>query len=370
MIRSDEPPVARALAIEDALAFLEAANVPVKLRPALAVGGVTAVSVGGAHACAIDDRRALYCWGANDDGQLGIDSRMDAPRPRRVAALSSGVAQVAAGGRHTCAINTGRTFCWGTAALGALGVKGTDASARPTLVSQSLRFSQISRQEMALPVGSRPVRVCLLGRERRWSAWYWTSRKRSDARTRASARDRVCCERKCGPSSTEPYLCSWFRSPCALLGLESIRTVGPAGSRKQATPIATHPKQRFRSVAVGSNRSCALLMDSRIACWGEGSTGKDGVAELFATAERADLHVMSGRSDADAVRGAMAYVRCFPGLRAALLGFEQPRSNSNGRGHRDANVAAGRGRVRDSGNRSVLNLRAFPGGRPGLFWAQ
>jgi alpha-tubulin suppressor-like RCC1 family protein len=29
------------------------------------------ISVGGAHACAIDQRSVTWCWGRNDGGQLG-----------------------------------------------------------------------------------------------------------------------------------------------------------------------------------------------------------------------------------------------------------------------------------------------------------
>ena len=44
---------------------------------------VTAISTGNGHTCAIKGG-ALYCWGRNEDGQLGIGTRMDSPTPVRV----------------------------------------------------------------------------------------------------------------------------------------------------------------------------------------------------------------------------------------------------------------------------------------------
>jgi hypothetical protein len=77
--------------------------------------------VGLAHTCAITEEGALYCWGANDRGQLGDGTRDDSAVPRRVPFVFP--TQVSAGGGHTCAIDAaGGLWCWGDNTYGQLGV--------------------------------------------------------------------------------------------------------------------------------------------------------------------------------------------------------------------------------------------------------
>jgi alpha-tubulin suppressor-like RCC1 family protein len=83
-----------------------------------------ALAAGGAHTCATaddaDGAKALFCWGANDSGQLGDGSLDDAPAPARVSSLQ--LSGLAAGAAHTCAIGADRQLrCWGWGAAGQLG---------------------------------------------------------------------------------------------------------------------------------------------------------------------------------------------------------------------------------------------------------
>ena len=67
----------------------------------------------------------LLCWGANNDGQLGIGdaSGTDQPTPRKVA-LPKPVLAVSAGVAHSCAVvQGGDTFCWGRASSFASGAE-------------------------------------------------------------------------------------------------------------------------------------------------------------------------------------------------------------------------------------------------------
>ncbi|MGH8978306.1 MAG: RCC1 domain-containing protein, partial [Acidimicrobiia bacterium] len=65
------------------------------------------------HTCGIRGARALYCWGANGLGQLGIGSTAQTNVPTREATASSWLS-TSAGGLHTCAIQTGNDlYCWG-----------------------------------------------------------------------------------------------------------------------------------------------------------------------------------------------------------------------------------------------------------------
>lgn len=69
------------------------------------------VAIGGGHACAIR-AGALYCWGPNDHGELGLDDRLERARPTRVGAMTDWHA-VALGVDHTCGLRSGVLHCWG-----------------------------------------------------------------------------------------------------------------------------------------------------------------------------------------------------------------------------------------------------------------
>lgn len=77
--------------------------------------GVTDVAIGDEHTCAVMDDK-LFCWGRNDEGQLGTGKAGgDIKTPARAIAVSGVVASVAAGGSTTCVIlaPNGALQCWG-----------------------------------------------------------------------------------------------------------------------------------------------------------------------------------------------------------------------------------------------------------------
>lgn len=72
------------------------------------------VSMGMGHACGLRSNDALYCWGQNLSGQLGLGTTSDRePTPMLVGA-DTDWATVAAGRAGTCAIKqNGTLWCWG-----------------------------------------------------------------------------------------------------------------------------------------------------------------------------------------------------------------------------------------------------------------
>src|SRR5581483_7882754 len=99
-------------------------------RPALVSGGLTfaLISVGYEFACGLTNTRVAYCWGRNDGtGALGNGTTTDSPTP---VAVSGGLNFIAlsAGVLHTCAlVQEGHSYCWGVNEDGELG-NGTTAS--------------------------------------------------------------------------------------------------------------------------------------------------------------------------------------------------------------------------------------------------
>ena len=108
---------------------------------------VEKVSVGFTHACAIANAR-VYCWGANNLGQLGnrtntasavpvkVDVQStDAPGKPKSALSQKEIVDIAAGEFFTCALaSDGTVACWGSGQFGRLGIASEDSTNYPKAV--------------------------------------------------------------------------------------------------------------------------------------------------------------------------------------------------------------------------------------------
>lgn len=95
----------------------------------LSTAGVTNLSLGSNHSCALTEGGGVRCWGANTVGQLGtntIGGQTATPQP--VSGLSSNVSMLTSGAFHTCAIQHGGLWCWGGNSQGQLGQQMTSTN--------------------------------------------------------------------------------------------------------------------------------------------------------------------------------------------------------------------------------------------------
>jgi hypothetical protein len=111
------------------------------------LSGVTQITAGNLHTCALTTSGGVKCWGLGADGQLGNGATptsqstpvdVVATGEAQGGAALSGITQVTAGWAHTCALTTsGGVKCWGSGANGRLGNGATSDQSTPVDVARS-----------------------------------------------------------------------------------------------------------------------------------------------------------------------------------------------------------------------------------------
>jgi alpha-tubulin suppressor-like RCC1 family protein len=108
-------------------------------EPVVQIATATSLNDYPERGCAVGLSGALYCWGANERGQVGDGTKNNAITPVKVVGLPGPVAQVRTTWTSTCAILTsGKVVCWGDNLHGQLG-------------SGKLRVPSLVPQEVVLP---------------------------------------------------------------------------------------------------------------------------------------------------------------------------------------------------------------------------
>lgn len=176
------------------------------------------LGAGYSHTCTRKTDGTLWCWGANDSGQLGNGTTQPSLVPIQVTALGNQVAQVTVGDLFTCAIKVDHTlWCWGNNVSGQLGDGLTDDSLVPVQITA---------------VGSDVAEV--------------------------SAGDLFTCARK-----GDGTLWCWGS------GYLGDGTVGQRSTPGQVTALGNTVAQ----VSTGSAAACARKADGTLWCWGDNEFG-------------------------------------------------------------------------------------------------
>jgi alpha-tubulin suppressor-like RCC1 family protein len=90
---------------------------------------VAAVGVGFDHACAVHRDGTVSCWGSNTSGQLGLGTVDSTIHTRAAVPGLTGVVALSLGGAHTCALGADtRVRCWGANTVGQVGNGTTSTS--------------------------------------------------------------------------------------------------------------------------------------------------------------------------------------------------------------------------------------------------
>jgi alpha-tubulin suppressor-like RCC1 family protein len=263
--------------------------------------GVTAISAGVRHSCALTRAGGVKCWGANYGGALGDGTDDRRGTPVDVVGLGSGVTAVAAGYDASCVLTSGGGVkCWGSNFAGQVG-DGTTTN-RLTPVDVVGLHSGVSA------IASGGVYTCAImsaGGVRCWGGYASSpvAVPGSGNLSAISAGGPVCGLTsgggvKCwvdvygsmpadipGLSSGATAIASNVGHACALTarggvkcwGLNDHGQLGDGTKNDRLTPVdVSGLSAGVQAIGTGSFHSCAVTQSGGIKCWGENGAGALG----------------------------------------------------------------------------------------------
>jgi alpha-tubulin suppressor-like RCC1 family protein len=305
---------------------------PVTYGAPVEVAGVSnavMVAAGGNHSCAAQADGQVLCWGADFFGQTGNGSFLDA---QPVAHVVYGVAnpkQLIAGDDHTCALmQDGSTYCWGHNDNGQLGDGTNTSSAQPRLVPNIGVASELS-------IGDTSSFAKTGGGEQCWGNSFGTTPTTVSGPIDITAGGGHVCTVEgdrsvmCYGANTDYQIgdnTQTFRpapgvsngvtnaaevqargnSSCARLMDGTIKCWGLNGDGRLGvgntnyriqTPTAVMGISNVMKFAMGWDASCAIKTDNTLWCWGANYFGQVGDGTYQTRTAAVQLTDLSGAKD-------------------------------------------------------------------------
>jgi alpha-tubulin suppressor-like RCC1 family protein len=238
---------------------------------------LTPIALGSEHTCSILDDYSLWCWGYNDEGQLGIGTFGDSvskTQPTRVGG-SNNWNYVAAGQYNTCGVQTdGSLWCWGANYDGQIG-DGTDGG-----FNRKLEPLQIAATETWSEVTIGSWHACAItesGLLKCWGNAYngqigngsWSGPVTQPTTVLNSDIPWLMVSagsyHNCAIKANNTLWC-WGRGADGRLG------DGFTTDRNTPTLVAGE----WVKVAAGGSHTCAIRADGALRCWGKNEFGQLG----------------------------------------------------------------------------------------------
>lgn len=238
--------------------------------PVSGLSGIATIVGGTFHTCALSNSGGARCWGRNHEGQLGDGTTGRELTPVNVTDLSSGVSAIAAGGRHSCALDTaGAVKCWGWNFNGQIG-DGKSRNNRVTPVAvTALSSAAVNR------VAAGADYSCALTTTGAVKCWGWNENGQLGD---GSNENRLAAVDAVGLSSGNTAIATGSSHTCALAtggaarcwGSNAFGQLGNGNRAEQLAPAAVISLSAgVQGIAAGINHTCAVTSGGAAQCWGQ-----------------------------------------------------------------------------------------------------
>ncbi len=238
--------------------------------------GITALAAGGLHTCARTASGGVKCWGYNRYGQLGDGTiAWGRSTPTDMSGLTSGVTMLTAGESHTCALaNGGGVKCWGENQWGQLGDGTTIQRGVPTDVDELTSGVTI--------LAAKSYHTCVLTASGGVKCW---GKNEYGQLGDGTADDRHTPVDVVGLTSGMVALATGSDHTCALTANGKVKCwgenndgqLGDGSTAQHRTPVdVSGLANGIKVLVAGGSHSCTLTADGGVKCWGNNSWGQLG----------------------------------------------------------------------------------------------
>ncbi len=252
------------------------------------------LTTGANTSCLTSFTNASWCWGENNNGQVGNMTNVDTTSAQALinnsGVIASGITQIAAGRSHSCAVTKTHTIqCWGNNSDGQIG-DGTTIQrlgAVPTLKADKTPMDNQS----LVTVGDSFS--CALGSVGTVSCWGQNTKGQLGNGTTKNSRSPVTVIKAGGSAlSSVKAISAGSEHTCALLNNGTVwcwgnNTSGATGSSLAANHGAVQVKNAtgiltgITYISSGKQYSCALAGTIATWCWGLNDYGQLGDGTLI-----------------------------------------------------------------------------------------
>jgi alpha-tubulin suppressor-like RCC1 family protein len=187
-----------------------------------------AIESGSGHTCGVTTAGQVYCWGLNDEGQVGEDweKNLGVNEPRRLPGSQFWV-EVSAGHDHSCGLTSaGEAWCWGDNSAGHLGSGDT--------FNKSFQPLRVAASESLTTVIAGYYQSCALARSGRAYCW----------------------------------------------GSNAHGQIGDGTNQNRFTPVPVAGDLTFRALGGGDAFMCGITTGGATWCWGSNRSGELGDPSL------------------------------------------------------------------------------------------
>ena len=273
----------------------------------IGIVGATAVAAGGEFTCALVDG-GVQCWGANMAGQLGDNSTTPSKNPVSVSNLN-GVTALAVGGQHACAVTGGGVQCWGDNSSGQLGDTTTAAHRIPAAVSGL--SSGVTSVAAAGSTSCAIVNSQLA---------CWGSNANGQFMTGTTNAMVTMPETNATLSGvtsvavgTSGHVCAVANGGVKCGGNGGAGQLGNGMTMNSADPADAFIPAQIDAVFAGNDNTCAIDSADRVWCWGSASEGKLFFGDGISTSTASPIITAFESSSSLALGGAHTCLRTVTG---------------------------------------------------------
>ena len=192
----------------------------------------TSITRGQSHTCALESSGKAWCWGDGSQGQLGNGNTSSKNYPVPVSNPPAAFSSIVGGYYHTCGLDaSGNAYCWGYNNAGQLGDGTTTKRTTPVIVVSGPTFTSLA---------GGYYHTC--GIDKSGNAWCW--------------------------------------------GRNDYGQLGDGTTTQRTTPVIVSG-HTFTSIAAGDYHTCGIDSSGYAWCWGKNTLGQLGIG-----VEDANNHVV------------------------------------------------------------------------------